>query len=202
MSNIFKLHKQKPVRLGHKKATSNKKQQMEDKGQANLFQKPSPQILSLPKKISAFEQAFLDDEQGKPTAKEGYLNAIGKSDNKADAYCNLGILEAHDGNYVKAIDYFSHALATDPRHYEAHFNLANLYFDNEDLKLANLHYEAAKQIEPDDANIYFNLGLVQAMFGDIPAAIKSLSTYSQMVGANEAIKANELLKSLSLTKKV
>ena len=201
MSNIFKLHKQKPVRLGHKKAKSNKRKQMEEEGQLNLFKKPSPQILSLPKKMSSFELAYLNDEQGNPNAKEAYLKAIEKGDYKADAYCNLGILESHDGNYIKAIDYFSQALTTDPRHYEAHFNLANLYFDNEDLKLAKLHYESAKSIEPDDANIYFNLGLVQAMIGDTSSAIKSLSTYSQMVGNKEAGKAIDLVSQLTHSQK-
>ncbi|KAA3610700.1 MAG: tetratricopeptide repeat protein [Calditrichaeota bacterium] len=201
MSNIFKLHKEKPVRLGHKKAKSSKKQQMEDKGQQNLFEKPSPQILSLPKKMSAFEQAYLNDEQGNPNAKAAYLKAVESGDYKADAYCNLGILEAHEGDYVKAIDYFSLALATDPRHYEAHFNLANLYFDNENLKLAKLHYETAKNIEPEDPNIYFNLGLVQAMIGEISSAIKSLSTYSQMVGNKKAGKAIDLVSQLTHSQK-
>jgi len=201
MSNIFKLHKEKPVRLGHKKAKNSKKQQMEDKGQQNLFEKSSPQILSLPKKMSAFEQAYLNDEQGNPNAKEAYLKAIEKGDFKTDAYCNLGILEAHAGDYIKAIDYFSLALSTDPRHYEAHFNLANLYFDNEDLKLAKLHYETARSIEPDDANIYFNLGLVQAIIGDISSSIKSLSTYAQMVGNKEAGKAMALVSQLTHSQK-
>ena len=201
MSNIFKLHQNKPVRLGHKKVSNGKKSRMEEKGQLNLFEKRPAKIFSLQKKLSPFEQAYIFDEQGNTLARESYLNAIEENDFPADAYCNLGIIEAHDGNYVRAIDCFSHALILEPRHYEAHFNLANLYFDNEDLKLARLHYEMAKEIEPGDPNIYFNLGLVQAMQEDIKAAIESLSVYSKMVGGHEAVKTNELLASLSQTRK-
>lgn len=199
--NIFKLHEQKPVRLGHKKANNDKKSKMEEKGQLNLFEKKPAKIFSIEKKISSFEQAFLFDEKGDNHARQLYLKAIEENDCSADAFCNLGILEAHDGNYVKAIDYFSHALATEPRHFEAHFNLANLYFDIEDLKLARLHYEMAMKIDPDDANIYFNLGLVQAMQQDIDAAIDSLSAYSKMAGSHEAAKTRELLDQLTHSKK-
>jgi len=201
MSNIFKLHQNKPTRLGHKKAKKNKNTQLEEKGQLNLFQKPVAKIFSLEKKLSPFEQAFISDEQGSSKAREYYLTAIDQNDHKADAYCNLGIIEASDGHYVKAIDHFSHALTIEPRHYEAHFNLANLYFDNDDLKLARLHYETAKEIEPNDPNIFFNLGLVQAMQEDIKGAIESLSIYSKMVGEKEALKANEIVNTLELTKK-
>lgn len=201
MPNIFKLHEHKPVRLGHKKAKNSKKQRMEEKGQLNLFEKKAAKIFSLEKKLSPFEQAFIFDEQGHSNARDSYLKAIEENDFPADAYCNLGIIEAHEGNYIKAIDYFSQALTIEPRHYEAHFNLANLYFDNDDLKLARLHYETAKQIEPDDPNIYFNLGLVQAMQEDIKGAIASLSAYSQMVGGQEALKTNDLLSNLSQSQK-
>jgi hypothetical protein len=34
-------------------------------------------------------------------------------------------------------------LKNEPRHVEAHYNLANLYFDAGDLQLAKLHYESA-----------------------------------------------------------
>jgi len=201
MTNIFKLHQQKPLRLGHKKVQTTKKTRMENKGQLNLFNKPSSKIIQLPQKKGPFEQALKYDENGSAKAREFYLKAIEIEDCKADAYCNLGILEANDNQYARAIDYFTRALALEPRHYEAHFNLANLYFDKENLNLAELHYETAREIEPADPNIYFNLGLVQAMRGDVNAAITSLSTYSKMVGKQDALKANELVTNLSLSKK-
>ena len=79
--------------------------------------------------------------------------------------------------------------------------MANIYFDNENYPLANLHYGTALEIDADDPNIYFNLGLVQALQEDIMASIESLSTYANMVNKDEAIKANELISQLSLSGK-
>ena len=56
--------------------------------------------------------------------------------------------------------HFTLSLKNDPRHVEAHYNLANLYYDAGDLQLAKLHYEAAAQIEPGFSLVYFNLSLV------------------------------------------
>jgi len=201
MSNIFKLHQDKPTRLGHKKAKKDNQGTMEAEGQLNLFLKPSLKIISMPKKLSPFEQAFQDDENGNSKARKAYLKAIENNDRKADALCNLGIIEAKDAHDVKAIDCFSQALIEEPRHFEAHFNLANIYFDNENYPLANLHYKTALEIDPDDPNIYFNLGLVQALQEDIKASIESLYTYANMVNKDEAIKANELISQLSLSGK-
>lgn len=194
--NIFKLHQQKPLRLGHKKASKNKQGKMEEEGQLNLFLKPSPKIISMPQKLGSFEQAFKYDENGNDNAKKAYLQAIEDNDHKADALCNLGIIEAKDGNDVKAIDCFAKALVEEPRHFEAHFNLANIYFDNENYPLANLHYKTALEIDPGDPNIYFNLGLVQALQENVKEAIDSLLTYSKMVGTKEAGRAINLVNQL------
>jgi len=197
--NIFKLHQDKPTRLGHKKAK--KQGKMEAEGQLNLFRRPSPKIISMPQKLGFFEQALQYDENGNENAGKVYLEAIENNDRKADALCNLGIIEAKYGNDVKAIDCFSKALIEEPRHFEAHFNLGNIYFDNENYPLAQLHYKTALEIEPDDAYSYFNLGLVQALREDIKASIESLSTYVKMVNKDEAVKANALISQLSMTGK-
>jgi len=199
--NIFKLHPHKPTRLGHKKAKKNNQGKMEAKGQLNLFQKPSPKIIPMSKKLGPFEQALQHDENGNNNARKAYVKAIEDNDRKADALCNLGIIEAKDGHDVRAIDCFSRALIEEPRHFEAHFNLANIYFDNENYPLANLHYKTAMEVDPDDPNIYFNLGLVQALQEDIKEAIDSLSIYANMVNKDEAQKANELISQLSLSGK-
>ena len=199
--NILKLQQRKPARLGHKKARKNKLGKMEAEGQLNLFPRSSPKIISLTDKSGLFEQALLYDESENSKARKAYLEAIENNDRKADALCNLGILEAKDGQDIKAIDCFSKALIEDPRHFEAHFNLANIYFDNENYSLACLHYKTALEIEADDANTYFNLGLVQVLQGNVKEAIDSLSTYSKMVGTKDAAKAIDLVNQLSNTTK-
>lgn len=198
---ILKLYQQKPLRLGHKKASKNKLVKLEDKGQLNLFKKKAPKIFSMAEELSPFELAFKQDEQNNDGAKKAYLKAIEKEDRVADAYCNLGIIEAKSGHDVQAIDYFSQALTLFPRHFEAHFNLGNIYFDNENYALARLHYETAIGLNPDDANVYYNLGLVLALQEDITGAINSLSTYVSMVKETDAAPANELIATLKLSNK-
>lgn len=199
MSNILKLHQQKPLRLGHKKVSKNKLSKLEDEGQLNLFKKKKAKIISMGEGLSPFDLAFKQDEQNSESARKSYLKAIEEEDRIADAYCNLGIIEAKSANDVKAIDYFSQALLHSPRHYEAHFNLANIYFDNENYPLAKLHYQTAIEIEPNDANVYYNLGLVLALQEEIIESIDSLSNYVSLVKENEATKAKELITTLKLS---
>ena len=165
----------------------------------NLFSAPSgssARIVSLPSKLSPFEEALLLDERGDDKTSEFYRTAISESDCVADAYCNLGILEFKAGKTDKAFDCFTKALKQDPRHFESHYNLANLYSDIENFRLARQHYEIAAEIEPDFPNIYFNLGVVLALNEDWKAAVKALDKYKQLVPENAGSKADELLTSL------
>lgn len=196
---ILKLHEHKPLRLGHKKVNKYKITRLENEGQLNLFNKSrsEPKIFPMQEKANSFDIAYQKDEEENETAQQAYLKAIANNDRPEDAYCNLGIIEAKKGNDIKGIDYFSRALVIDPRHYEAHFNLANIYFDNENYTLAQLHYKTSLEIEPNDANIYFNLGLVQALMEEIKEAIASLKIFVSLVSEEEAQKANELINRLS-----
>ena len=140
--------------------------------------------------------------KGEKTRLSISVSGLEDNDRKADALCNLGIIEAKDGQDIKAIDCFSKALIEDPRHFEAHFNLGNIYFDHENYPLAQLHYQTALEIEQGDANIYFNLGLVQVLTNDINGAIESLSTYSKMAGKDESAKAQDLVSQLIDSSKI
>jgi tetratricopeptide (TPR) repeat protein len=171
--------------------------------QLDLFASPTAQILDFAPS-SRFEQALLFDERGDPKAAELYARAIEEQDCVADAYCNLGIIQSKQGNMSKAFDSFTNSLKIDPRHFEAHFNLGNMYFDVNDLRLAQLHYELAAEVDPLFPNVYFNLALVQAMNNQLAAAITALTKYQELVPASEGRNANELLenlkKSLAATK--
>src|SRR5918996_1693838 len=88
------------------------------------------------------------------------IKQIEAGENIAEAYCNLRIIDLDRGNMVGALDNFTQSLKHDPRHVEANYNLANLYYDAGDFPLARLHYEAATQIEPNFSLVYYNLALV------------------------------------------
>ena len=107
-----------------------------------------------------------------------------------------GILEFEGTRVPKAFDCFANSLKHDPRHFESHFNLANLYFETGDLHLSRLHYEVAAEIEPGFPHLYFNLGLVHATAGDLKAAIATLETYKRVASEADGRKADDLLANL------
>src|SRR4026209_1322711 len=163
-------------------------------GQLNLFRIETPRLARL---LTPFEEALLLHEQGDTKAAEHYLEAISEGDNVAEAYCNLGIINLERGQTASELDNFTRSLKNDPRHVEAHYNLANLYYDAGDLHLAKLHYEAAAQIEPGFSLVYFNLSLVYHKIGNLDAASTTLEKYLQLEPEDEDVEVlNRLLKAM------
>ena len=169
---------------------------VENPDQLHLFPQTMAQILNFAPDLSRFEQALMLDERGDLKAAELYAKAIEEHDCVADAYCNLGIIESQKGNTAKAFDCFTTSLKHNPRHSEAHYNLGNLYFDVNDLRLAQIHYEMAGETDPLFANVYFNLALVQAITNDLGAAISALTKYQNLVSEDERRNTDELLDNL------
>jgi DNA-binding transcriptional MerR regulator len=165
-------------------------------GQLNLFPEKGGRLLQLPNRLSPFEEALLLHEQGDARATELYLQAIKTGESMADAHCNLGILEYEANHIPKAFDYFTCALKHDPRHFESHFNLAHLYFEAGDFRLARLHYEISAIIEPCSASVHFNLGLINAIDGNMNAAIASLNKAKEYATEEDLAQIEELLSSL------
>ena len=166
------------------------------RGQLNLFPEPEGRLMRLPRRMSPFEEALFLDEQGDSQAPDAYRQAIEAGDSVADAFCNLGILEFQAGNIAAAFDQFTKSLQRDPRHFECHFNLAGLYFDQEDLRLARLHYELAAEIEPNFPDTFFNLGLVHALNGDFRAAVDVLEKARGLATEEDSAKVIDLLVNL------
>ena len=196
MAQILKLPFQ-ASKLGYKRVRRRCK--AADPNQLDLFTAPPAQILKFDSGLSPFEQALLLDERGDQRAAELYTQAIEKDDCVADSFCNLGILETQQGNTIKAFDCFTSALKQNPRHSEAHYNLANLYFDQDDFRLAQLHFEMAAEFDPEFANAFFNLALVHAINCDSGAALHALAKYQQLVSESEGRAAAELIENLRMS---
>ena len=197
MTKIVKLSSYPTTRLGLKRVRKRKKKTPEDYGQLNLFtpKVPTGRIIQLTS-INSFEEALTLDEQGDLNgAREAYKRAIQVGDRVADAYCNLGILESQN-NTIKAIDCFTRSLKSSPRHFQSHYNLANLYSEEKNYALARLHYEIAIKIAPDFPNAYYNLGLVLALMKIYSEAIRVLTKYKSLAPLDELGKTNELIGSL------
>jgi tetratricopeptide (TPR) repeat protein len=194
MGQILKF----PVRaakFGYKRVPKRNKS-IENPAQLQLFPQPTAQILQLGSGLSSFEYALLLDEKGDPRAADFYLRAITEQDCVADAYCNLGIMESKGGRATKALDHFTNSLKHNPRHSEAHYNSGNVYFELEDFRLAQLHYELAAEFDPSFPNVFFNLALVLSITEQLDAAVSALTRYQQLTPPNEARKADELLDKL------
>jgi tetratricopeptide (TPR) repeat protein len=183
------------TRLGYSRVRK-RGRRADDPNQLDLFLAPPARISSFSAAFSPFEQALMCEERGDVQAAELYAKAIENQDCVADAFCNLGIIESKKGNTAKAFDCFTTSLKNDPRHSEAHYNLANLYFEVNDFRLAQIHYEMAAEVDPTFANVYFNLALAQSINNELAAAISTLTKYQQLVPANEARHAEELLRNL------
>jgi len=194
MAQILKFPAQ-ASKFGYKRVKKRAKA-AENPDQLHLFPQPAAHILNFAPESSRFEQALMLDERGDPKAAELYAKAIEEQDCVADAFCNLGIIESQKGNTAKAFDCFTTSLKHNSRHSEAHYNLGNLYFDLNDFRLAQIHYEMANEVEPSFANAYFNLALVQAINNDLGAAVSALSKYQELVSEDEGRVAEELLGNL------
>jgi tetratricopeptide (TPR) repeat protein len=197
MANIIEFPIQKP-HSGLKRVHKSREVELRHTNQLDLFSQGTPEtnIFIMPSSLSPFEEALMLDEKGDPKAKKAYLKAIDKNDFTADAYCNLGILEYESGSTIKAIDAFTKSLKEEPRHFESHYNLANLYSELGNLPLAKTHYEFARELKPDFPDVCFNLGLVYAMTRNFDSAIKILSKYKAMVSPEESTNAEKLIESI------
>jgi tetratricopeptide (TPR) repeat protein len=166
-------------------------------GQMNLFPETEGRLIPLPIKVSPIEKAMRLHESGdKKAAEFAYRQAIEEGDSIPDAYCNLGIMQFEAGCSAEAFDQFTNALKHDPRHFEAHFNLAHLYFEAGDLRLSRLHYELAAQLEPSFPNLYFNIGLVHAVTGEYSEALTALNKARDLVTDEDRLKIDELLANI------
>lgn len=169
----------------------------EDPAQLQLFTQATAQVLHLVPESGLFDYALMLDEQGDIRAVDVYLKAIAQDDCAADAHCNLGIIESRQGKTAKAFDGFTSCLKLEPRHFEAHYNLGNLYFEANDFRLAKLHYEIAAEVDPSFPNVYFNLALVLSITNEFAPAISALTKYRELAPPNERRNADELLENLN-----
>lgn len=167
-------------------------------GQMNLFETPGreSEATLIPISDNSFDLALKLDLRNDPGAERFYLRAIEKNENIAHAYCNLGVLAAHKENMIEAVDYFTKALADDPRHAETHFNLANVYIAVGNHPLAIFHYRLVNKIAPDFADGYFNLGLSLLETEDLKSAQEAFKQYKLLSPELKSEQVNTILKSL------
>lgn len=194
MAKVVQFPLPDPEKFGPVRVQKKRSVEPRPPGQLNLF--TGAKIVRL-HQLTEFEEALMIDNQGDVNeARKLYQKAIEDGDSLADAYCNLGILEWQEGYTTKAIDNFTLSLKHDPRHFEAHYNLANLYGEIGNFPLAKVHYEVSIEIEPSFPNSYFNLGLTLAMNKEFPEAVMVLQRYRQLTSPDNYKQADDLISKL------
>lgn len=177
MTRVIQFPLKSEGKFGLKPAQKKKSKKVEDTTQLNIFQSlQEAKVISLTSS-GAFDRAIQLHDKSPNQALVLYTQSIDQEEHVADSYCNSGILFASQEDNAKAIDAFTKALHEEPRHFEAHFNLANIYADEGNQSLSELHYRIATEIEPEDPNIFYNLSLVCALQEKYSASLDSLNTY-------------------------
>ena len=197
-ARIIQFPGQHPDKLGYRKARRRKRVNLEDFGQMNLFsQTGEARIISLKDEAKPFEKALLLEESGDlEGALKYYAKAQKFSEHRADACCNMGIISTVMERTHDALNYFTLALADQPRHLESHYNIANLYADLGNLRLARAHYELAIQIDPSFASSYYNLALLHMDSGELKLAEERLMQFRSIAEEDDKISASNLLKEI------
>ncbi len=173
------------------------------RGQMNLFEEAHSSTL-IPFPRSVFLQALDAQERQDESAHDLFLKAVEQGDYVADSYCNLGLLEFEAARVAPAVDYLTLALRHDPRHFEAQYNLANVYLDARQYRLAQLHYEIAQEIEPTYPNLSYNLGVAYGLQGDLDRSLRCLTRYAKLLpDAAESVSTllAQLENALSVTRR-
>jgi tetratricopeptide (TPR) repeat protein len=91
-----------------------------------------------------------------------------------NAWNNLGILSAREGDAAAAIDFFQRALQIDPAHLIALVNLGNAYRQQKEWGEAKKVLQRAFEVEPDDPEVNYSLGMVCAQLDESDRAYEYL----------------------------
>ncbi len=194
MAKIIKFPVRAPEKFGNRRIRKRRKPDLEEFGQLNLFDQGK--IISLPGDKSFFEEALKRDENGDPEAEKFYLLAIENEECLEDAYCNLAVLKSSQRDNIAAVNYLTKCLQKSPRHFEAHYNLGNVYSDIGNFELAKAHYELATEIEPEYPNGHYNLGLVLISLKEYKRAVACINKYVELSPDADLDKAQELITTL------
>lgn len=188
-------------KLGFKRAKKRRRRDLEAHGQLNLFSSvKKARTVNFLEQSKPFEHALTLDEQGKTDqAAVFYLEAIKLGQSLPEAYCNLGIIQSEKEQFNEAIDSFTQCLKTDPRHYEAHYNLGNVYYELGSLPLARMHYEVCTTLATEFSSAYYNLGLVLTMEKEYHQAMHAFNKYCRLTPGEDHTNVNKLIESLQKT---
>ncbi len=120
-----------------------------------------------------FDYAILLSQENKfNEAYNEYKSYIEKYPSNPSAYYNLGIASQKLEKYDEAIANFQKVLNFEPSNKDAKLELARSYqMNNENKKALDIYNEISKTVK-DDANLYYNMGLVYVNLNNYTESIK------------------------------
>lgn len=147
---------------------------------AGLFWFSNYDIVGLDPELEEANSSFLlaGAYQGRgetESAKREYERTLQSYPDFAEAYVNLGIIEAGAGDFARAEQRFNSALRIAPQNPQALMNLGMLMMQSDRLSNARTLLQRAAKYEAFDYNIHFRLGLVYHYLEEYELADSSYS---------------------------
>jgi tetratricopeptide (TPR) repeat protein len=129
-------------------------------------------IKAVPAQIDALHLlGLIALKDGDIEAAVSYLSNVVKRDaNKPQYIANLGLAYHEQGRLDLAITAYRKAIAIEPRYLDAHYNLHAALINAKNLDLSIASLEVLIQLNPQDADAIFMLGMLQDYQGNTKAA--------------------------------
>jgi tetratricopeptide (TPR) repeat protein len=116
-------------------------------------------------------KAFYEDGNF-PDALAQYVAARQLNPRFAEAYINMGIIQAKQGNQAEALQNFTTALSLKPGSPTVHYNIAVALQAQRRLEEAIPHYREALRLDPDNVGAHYNLAVAFMDLGRWDEAIR------------------------------
>jgi tetratricopeptide (TPR) repeat protein len=142
--------------------------------------------IPFPARIVPLGRAGPIDLYGLEDARAAIARALSTAAD-ADDFVDIGIGAVERGQTDAGVDAFAMALALEPAHAVAHYDLANVYLAQDLHGPARVHLGIAVAADPTFADAHFNLGLACAGAGAWGEALRAVDAYRDLVSDEDAI---------------
>lgn len=103
----------------------------------------------------------LEEQREDASAEDGLRQASAVFPEDSDVWLLLGMYAERSGDSERALASYDHAIQADANDYRALLNRGNVHFQEGDLARAIRDYDAAGQLAPRAAEIYYNLSIAR-----------------------------------------
>ena len=111
---------------------------------------------------------------------QAYKAALAKNPKDLEANIGLANLEFDSGQWDKAVEYYSRAIAIDPRNADVRVDRAIAYHATGKNDVAQKELLQVTRERPDHKNAWLNLGVVSRELGDRAQAIRAWERYLEL----------------------